>query len=56
MEINNDTKPGIYKMVDLPTLLYGFESWAMLTKQESRIKGVEMRYLRKCMRKTRRHS
>ena len=26
------------------------------TKQESRIKGVEMRYLRKCMRKTRRHS
>jgi hypothetical protein len=28
----------------------------MLTKQESWIKGVKMKYLRKCMRKTRRHS
>jgi len=56
MEINNNTKLAIYKMVDLPSLLCGSESWTMLTKQESRIKGVKMRYLTKCMRTTRRHS
>jgi hypothetical protein len=56
MEINNNTKPGIDKMVDLPTLPHGSDSWIMLTKQERRIKGVEMRYLRKCTRKTRGHS
>jgi hypothetical protein len=50
MEINNNTKLGIYKMVDLSTLLYGSERWTMLTKQESWIKGVKMRYFRKCNR------
>ena len=51
-EINNNTKIRIYKMVYLPTLLYGSESWTVLTKYESRITGSEMRYLRKRMRKT----
>ena len=44
----------IYNTVYLPTLLYGSESWTVLSKHESRITSTEMKYLRKCIGKTRR--
>ena len=53
-EINNVTKMRIYNTVYLPTLLYGSESWKILSKHESRITSTEMKYLRKCIGKTRR--
>jgi len=43
-EINNNTKMRIYTMVYLPSLLYGSESWKILTKYEIRITGAEMRH------------
>ena len=39
-------------MVYLPTLLYGSESWVMLTKHEIKSTDAEMRYLRKYTVKT----
>ena len=53
-EIKNVTKMRIYNTVYLPTLLYGSESWKILSKHESRITSTEMKYLRKCIGKTRR--
>jgi len=37
-------------MVYIPTLLYGLESWTVLTRCESRIAGEEMRYCRQTRR------
>ena len=34
-------------MVYLPSLVYGSESWTILTKYEIRITGAEMRHWRK---------
>jgi hypothetical protein len=43
-EINNNTKMTIYTTVYLLSLLYGSESWKILTKYEIKITGAEMRY------------
>jgi len=40
-EIKNNMKMITYKMVYLPALLYGSESWTALTRYESRIVGRE---------------
>jgi hypothetical protein len=42
-EIKNNTKMIIYKLVYLPTLLYGSESCTVLTRCKSRFSGTEMR-------------
>jgi hypothetical protein len=46
-EIKNNSETIIYKMVYLPTLMYGSVSWTLLTRSESRFGGAEMRYFRK---------
>jgi len=55
-EIENNNKMVIYKMVYLPMLLYGSESWTVLTRYESRIAGTEMRYCRQTRRNRIRNS
>jgi hypothetical protein len=45
---------GTYKIFYLQTLPSGSESWMMLAKYEFRIIDTEMRYIRKCLEKTRR--
>jgi hypothetical protein len=35
-----------YKVMALPVLLYGSETWAIETKDMSKIQATEMRYLR----------
>jgi hypothetical protein len=49
-EISNNTKMIIYKMVYLPMLLYGSEGWTVLTRYESRIAGIKMKYCRQTRR------
>jgi hypothetical protein len=39
---------------DIPTLLYGNESWVIREKQKQNIQIAEMKYLRRVIRKTRR--
>jgi hypothetical protein len=43
-EMKNNIKMIICKMVYLPTLLCGSESWTVLTRYENRFAGREMRY------------
>jgi hypothetical protein len=49
-EIKNNTKMVMYKIVYLPTLLYGSEIWTVLTGYESRVAGEEMRNCRQTRR------
>jgi len=49
-QIKNNTKMIICKMVCIPTLRYGSESWTLLTRCESRIAGAGMRYCRQTSR------
>jgi hypothetical protein len=39
-EIENNNKMVIYKMVYLPTLLCGSDSWTVLTRYGSRVAGT----------------
>jgi hypothetical protein len=48
--IKNNTKMIIYKMVYLPTLLYGSENWTVLSRSEIMFAGEEMRYCRQTRR------
>jgi len=49
-EIKNNIKMIIYKMFYLPVLLYGSESWTVLTRYESRFASTDMRYCRQTRR------
>ena len=49
-EIKNNTKMIICRMVYLPTLLHGSESWTALTRYENRFAGTEMSYCRQTRR------
>lgn len=46
-EISQGTKIKVYKAVYRPTLTFSCESWALNRRQKSRIKAVEMKYLRR---------
>jgi hypothetical protein len=39
-------KIGIYKMIILPVVLYGFETWSLTLKEEHRLRVFENRVLR----------
>jgi hypothetical protein len=40
------TQMKFYKVMALPVLLYGSETWAIKTKDMNKIQATEMRYLR----------
>jgi hypothetical protein len=51
-EVTEETKMVVYKTIYFPTLTYGCDLWALITKLESRLQTIEMHYLRSVVGKT----
>jgi len=44
--VSMEVKKSLHDSVVIPTLTYGSGAWALLERQKSRLRGVEMSYLR----------
>jgi hypothetical protein len=44
--LSNNIKIRIYKTIILPVVLYGCETWALILREEHRLRGFEKRVLR----------
>ena len=53
-EVDPKTKLQIYKSVQIPTLIYGAESWPLNTKHENTIIATKTKLIRRIVGKTRR--
>jgi hypothetical protein len=45
-KVTKETLVRFYKIMAIPTLLYGSECWTLTKRQKSRLKAAEMRFLR----------
>jgi hypothetical protein len=53
-EVNEKTKIAVYKAIYTPTLTYSCESWTLLDTHRSKIQALEMRFLRRVEKVTKR--
>jgi hypothetical protein len=45
-KVRKETLLRFYKIMAMPTLLYGSECWTLTKRQKSRLEAAEMRFLR----------
>jgi hypothetical protein len=45
-KVRKDTLLRFYKIMAIPTLLYGLECWTLTRRQKSRLKAAKMRFQR----------